>query len=357
MLFIVNFHVIVDKRRDLWYNILYGFVKKQGRGDYMKYCFIINPSAGKGAFVEALESDIHSACKNAGVNYDIFKTDTIEDGRGYVKKIVEESDDKIVFFACGGDGTLCGTILSVMELDEEARKRVIVGVVPKGTGNDFVSNFANKELFCDMTAQIEGEEYNIDLLKCNDLYSVNMINIGFDCHVVCKKEEIGKKKWVPRKLAYIFSLIATLVKKPTVSFERSVDGSERERNNLLLTTIANGAFCGGGFHSNPLASLTDGNIDCIDAQNMSRLKFVSLVGDYKAGKHLCDKFKGIIRTFKCKTLDLYFDEITPISVDGEIVKTQEVHISVDSRALTILLPRGVKPLVVEGAKNDLSHSV
>ena len=35
-----------------------GFAKKQGKGAYMKYCFIINPRAGKGAFVEELEKDI-----------------------------------------------------------------------------------------------------------------------------------------------------------------------------------------------------------------------------------------------------------------------------------------------------------
>lgn len=311
----------------------------------MKYCFIINPRAGKGAFVEDLKKDIVSACSNAGVEYDIFDSKSSDDTREYIKATVDSYSDKLVFFACGGDGTLCKTILSVMSLDEDVRHRVCVGIVPKGTGNDFVSNFENKELFCDITAQIEGADYDIDLLKCNDLYSVNMINIGFDCHVVCKKEEIGKKKWVPRKMAYIFSLIATLVKKPTVSFESSVDGGERQKKNLLLTTLANGGFCGGGFHSNPKACLTDGNIDCIEAQNMTRRKFLSLVGDYKKGKHLCAKFEGIIDNSKCKTMDLYFDGETPVSVDGEIIRPSELHVSVARCALTILLPKGAKPLV------------
>ena len=333
------------------------FRKKQGNGDYMKYCFIINPRAGKGAFVEELKNDIITACSNAGAEYDVFISESVGDTRGYVEKTVESNEDKLAFFACGGDGTLCGTILSVMSLDPETRKRVCVGIVPKGTGNDFVSNFASKDLFCDISAQVEGSEYDIDLLKCNDLYSVNMINIGFDCHVVCKKEEIGKKKWVPRKLAYIFSLIATLVKKPTVSFEKSVDGGEREKKDLLLTTLANGGFCGGGFYSNPRASLTDGNIDCIEAQNMSRTRFLMLVGDYKNGKHLCEKFNGIIEHLKCKTVDLYFDDETPVSVDGEIIRTKEIHVSVANRALTILLPRGVKPLIEDSALNDAAYSI
>ena len=327
-----------------------GFAKKQGKGAYMKYCFIINPRAGKGAFVEELEKDIATVCGAAGAEHSIFISKTVEDTRGYVKETVQSCNEKIAFFACGGDGTLCGTILSVMELDPQTRSRVSVGIIPKGTGNDFVSNFENKELFCDIEAQIEGTDYDIDLLKCNDLYSVNMINIGFDCHVVCKKEEIGKKKLVPRKLAYIISLIATLVKKPTVDLERSTEGEDSQRKKLLLTTLANGGFCGGGFHSNPLASLTDGNIDCIEVENISRTKFLSLVGDYKNGKHICKKFDGIIEHFKCKAADIYFDTETPVSVDGEIIRTRELHISVVRRALTILLPRGVKPLVAGGAE-------
>ena len=311
----------------------------------MKYCFIINPKAGKGAFVEELQNTIASVCKEAGVRYDVFTSKTIGDTKGYVKETAGTAEEKVAFFACGGDGTLCETILSVMSLDSETRKRVCVGIIPKGTGNDFVSNFEAKELFCDIAAQIEGTHYDIDLLKCNEVYSVNMINIGFDCHVVCKKEEIGKKKFVPRKLAYVLSLLATVVKKPTVKLERSNDGEEPQKKGLLLTTLANGAFCGGGFKSNPFACLTDGNIDCIEVKNISRRRFFDMVGDYKKGLHLSGKYKEIISHFKCKKADVYFDEETPVSVDGEIIRTRELHISVASRALTILLPRGVKPLI------------
>ena len=310
----------------------------------MKYCFIINPRAGKGAFVDELKKDIATICGQRSVEYDIFMSHSIGDARAYLMDTLNNYDSDLVFFACGGDGTLCELILTVMSLEPDVRKRVCVGIVPKGTGNDFVSNFTSKEKFCDISAQIDGTQNNIDLLKCNDLYSVNMINIGFDCHVVCKKEEIGKKKLVPRKLAYIISLIITLFRKPTVKLTRSDDGNARSKN-LLLTTLANGSFCGGGFHSNPYACLNDGQIDCIEVQNISRGRFLTIVADYKNGTHLSGKYNDVISNFKCKTADMYFDEETPVSVDGEIIRTREIHVSVAERALKILVPRGVKPLV------------
>ena len=256
----------------------------------MKYCFIINPNAGKGSFVEELKSKISEACVRHGVSYDAFVSENQEHTKEYIIRTLAQESEEITFFACGGDGTLCRTVGAVMSLSNADKKRVFVGVVPAGTGNDFVSNFENKSLFCDIEAQIGGEAYDIDLIKCNDTYCINMINIGFDCHVVCKKEEIGRKKWLPRKFAYIFSLIVTLIRKPGVKMSVSIDGGESENKSLLLTTFANGEFCGGGFRSNPKAALNDGQIDFIEIKNVGRIKFVSLVGDYKKGNHL-DKEK------------------------------------------------------------------
>ena len=306
----------------------------------MKYCFIINPNAGKGAFVAEVEKNIREVCDAKNADYDVFVSRDFKDTRAYIDSITQDGQN-VSFIACGGDGTLCKTVVAVMMLPKERRALASVGVIPMGTGNDFVSNFDNKELFFDIDAQLDATPYDIDLLKCNDMYSINMVNIGFDSHVVCKKEQIGKKAWVPRKLAYIISLLLTLIRKPGVKMSFRADGKESVRKELLLTTLANGEFCGGGFHSNPKASLVDGAIDCIAVRNVGRMKFLSLVGDYKKGLHLGEKFKDIVEHFKCTKADMYLDEETPVSVDGEIVHTKELHLSVESKALRFMLPRGV----------------
>ncbi len=312
----------------------------------MKYCFIINSIAGKGVFTQQVLKDIEDTCSGAGADYQVFMSADTQAARDYVAEIAATlgEDERAAFIACGGDGTLSKTVSAVMMLPEEQRERVCVGVIPMGTGNDFVSNFANKELFFDIAAQLEPTTFKIDLLKCNEMYSANMVNIGFDCQVACKKEEIGKKAWVPRKLAYIFSLVIMLVRKPGVKMEFSADGAERVKKELLLTTFANGAFCGGGFKSNPIATLNDGLIDCIAVNDVSRTKFVSMVGSYKKGLHLTERFKKILSNFKCRRADMYFPEETAISVDGEINRVLELHITVADKALNFILPKGVSAI-------------
>ena len=309
----------------------------------MKFCFIMNSMAGKGKNVDTTVEAINAAAEKTGADCEIFMSESENDTRVHIAELVKAYDGEIEFLACGGDGTLCKTILSVMELPEVLRERVSVGVVPMGTGNDFASNFEDKKTFFDIEAQLDPTPYKIDLIKCNDVYSVNMVNVGFDSHVVCQKEKIGRKKWVPKKFSYIFSLLITLIKKPWLRVDVSWDGAPKEHKELLLTTMANGAFCGGGFNSNPLASLVDGQIDFLTVKNVGRIKFLTLVGKYKAGTHLVPKFAHIIGNRKCRTADLYFDRETPVSVDGEIIHYSELHLSVEKDALKFMLPAGVRP--------------
>ena len=73
----------------------------------MKYCFIINPKAGKGDFVEKLKQSISEACARVHAKFDAFVSKTSDEAKEYVKNTAAESDEEVAFIACGGDGTLC----------------------------------------------------------------------------------------------------------------------------------------------------------------------------------------------------------------------------------------------------------
>lgn len=304
----------------------------------MKNYFIINPKAGKGKHAEALEDQIRSACEKCGANYEIYLTTAVGDATRFVKeKCAEGINLPARFFACGGDGTLGEVVNGAVGTDG-----AYVGLIPSGTGNDFVRNFADKELFFDIEAQLGGENVQVDVLKCNDLYAINMINIGFDCEVVKKKESIQARGILPSKLAYIFGLVATLVKKPGVKARLTFDDGESIEAKYLLTTYANGKFCGGGFHSNPLAALNDGECDILLINDISRTKFVSLVGSYKKGTHINPKTKKVLSTKKAQRVDIEFFGTQSISVDGELFDFERITISCVHDALGFTVPRGVK---------------
>lgn len=303
----------------------------------MKYYFVVNPMAGKGAHTEELVKSIRAACEKRDIEHEVYMTKAVGDATAFVKSIcADRANLPARFYACGGDGTL-GEVANGAAGAEGAA----IGVIPVGTGNDFVRNFGKGELFFDVDAQIDGEEYAIDILKCNDMYAINMINIGFDCEVVKKTVKLKKNPLIPSKLAYIAGVVTTLIKKPGMKAEVSCDGAEFEPRQYLLTTFANGEFCGGGFHSNPAAALCDGEIDALFINNVSRRVFVSLVGSYKKGTHLVPKNDKILKNYKHKKIELRFKEKQSASVDGELFDFDELCIEIVPNGAVFVAPLGV----------------
>ena len=305
----------------------------------MKHYFITNPAAGKKSSCELLAENIRKSCEEKNVSYEIYETKCAKDATTYVKEVCEnhkESEEKLRFYACGGDGTLGEVVSGAVGYPFAS-----VGLIPKGTGNDFVRNFSNKELFFDITAQIDGTECEIDVLSCNDMYAINMVNIGFDCEVVKKMVKIKRWPFVPSKLAYILGVLPTFITKPGVTVSVSVDGDKPSKMSLLLTTIANGCYCGGGFHSNPEALVTDGKINTLFVNNIKRLRFLQLVSSYKKGTHLIPENAAILSTVDCESLDLVFDGVQSISLDGELHDINgKLHFEIIRGGLNFIVPAG-----------------
>ena len=166
-----------------------------------------------------------------------------------------------------------------------------------------------------------------------------MVNIGFDCEVVDHTAQFKRHPLVPSGMAYVAGLVVTLLKKPTLRAHITEDGEEADYH-YLLNTFANGCFCGGGFHSNPQGSLSDGFIDALFVNNIGRLKFISLVGDYKKGTHLSEKFAKILKNRKLTTISFRFDKETNVCVDGELIRVKELVLSILPSALNFLIPKG-----------------
>lgn len=305
----------------------------------MKYCFILNPAAGKGERVHTLAEEIEAGCRSRGLSYEVYFTKCIGDATDYIRRTVKAMpEEEYRFYSCGGDGTLCETVSGAMSVADIGN--VSVGLIPTGTGNDFVRNFTDGDRFFSVDAQLDAEENAVDLIRCNDRYAINMVNVGFDCEVVCKTAGLKRKKWVPSKLAYVLGLVLTLIRKPGVAARIVVDGEEQAEKHFLLNTYGNGCFCGGGFHSNPLASIKDGMIDAIFVRNVSRTRFVSIVGKYKKGTHLVPKYSKVLFHKKAKLVELFFDGDTNVSIDGEIDVCRSLRMELQPGALRFLIPLG-----------------
>lgn len=328
----------------IWYTIRRKYTE---RVISIKHIFIINPTAGKGNASKLLMSVIEDACTAAGVHFEIYTTRSRGDATEYVRRMIADKPEGITyrFYACGGDGTLSEVVAGAVNTDAINTGGPIpgveVGCIPVGTGNDFVRNFTNSAFFSDVTKQILADPTVIDCYNCGGIYGVNMINIGFDCEVAIRASENKKKKFMPKSLAYIAGVFTEFKKNEGRRMCVTLDDGRVIDREFQLVSVANGGFCGGGFHSAPRSVLSDGLLDISLIDKVTRTTFLKLVGPYKKGTHLGTKTgKRVVHYIQGKRVAIDFGEPANVCIDGEIVKMESLEMSVVPSSLAFAIPVG-----------------
>lgn len=302
----------------------------------MIYHFILNPNSASGRRPRHMEDAIKEACSKRQLSYHIYYTTCVGDATEYVRSMIRISSDRQRFICIGGDGTINEIVNSAPQ-----NPNVEFGVIPNGSGNDFVRNFTNLKKFHDIDAQIDGDTVSLDLIKCNDNYCVNMVNIGFDCAVVKEASKLKKIKLFSPGFSYILGVIVVLFKKFGTKMKLIFDDGEVIDKELTLTAIGNGKFCGGGFMSAPKALLTDGVLDVCAISKISRLTFIKLVKSYKSGTYLeNENAMKVIRHRRVSHFRMEFETPLPICIDGEIKGAKNIDFTVVPKAFNFVIPKG-----------------
>ena len=317
----------------------------------MVYHFVLNPMSGKNykkaqKSVRAITDKIRSACQKRQISYRIYYTTSAGDATEYVRSMVNSTQDRQRFICVGGDGTINEIVNSA-----PCSPNVEFGVIPYGSGNDFVRNFTRPELFKDIEAQLDGDTVSLDLIKYNDSYCANMMNIGFDCSVVRIANKLKKMRLSTPGFSYVAGVMVALFKKFGTKMKLVFDDGEVIDSKLLLTAIGNGKFCGGGFKALPEAELDDGLIDIAIIKKVSRFTFISLVGSYKKGKYLSNKRALKYITYKrVPHFKMEFENPIPICVDGEIKGAKNIDISIIKNGFNFVIPKGSEMKFKSGEK-------
>lgn len=328
----------------------------------MKHYFFVNPAAGQGVSFDTLSEKIKGACNELGADYEIYMTTGIGDGERRAREIAETmaaDEESGRIYACGGDGTLNEVICGVtgfyeqMEREQPGRapRRLSVGCIPTGTGNDMVRNFPGAADFRSVKAQLMGRPADIDLIwyagvmdgVYREKYCANMFNIGFDCNVVELAGRLKKKPLIAGSTAYLLAVLGVFIQKKTIGLHLEEDGEVLLDGDVLLCSIANGSFCGGGIHTSPQSDVSDGFFDLNIVNDVTRLAFLKLFPKYKAGTHLSvPGIEKTIRIKKCRRLTLAPKaESFFLCADGEICTAKSVTFEIRPKALSFILPADV----------------
>jgi diacylglycerol kinase family enzyme len=164
----------------------------------MRTKFLINPSSGAGGG-KHIGKRLHEACGRLGrVEEKDYSLEWICRGQ-----VVEQACraaatwDRVL--AVGGDGT----VRQVVEGLVKARRNVALGVIPRGTGNDFSGAIGcyqplRRAPILALEPVLEwlmsAPSTPVDVLTINDdIFFVSYCSIGFDAQVCCVDEQLRER--------------------------------------------------------------------------------------------------------------------------------------------------------------------
>lgn len=290
----------------------------------MKYLFLMSKKAGSGSFTE-LEKSIISSYDENNLEYKIIKTEY----KDHAKEVVRDykDDEELIFYVCSGDGTLNEVVNEMKKVDA----KFTVGLIPSGTANDFSKNFDYKNFKIEDTINPKVE--NIDLIKVNDRYSVNVLSFGFDTVILKTAYDLLKKKPKLGQRAYPRAVFKNIFKIPKYKLKCYVENGEESlelEGDFLLGAICNGGYYGGGFNPSPNADVSDGVLEICLAEEMSLLKLIPLIFKYKKGEQFSSK---LIHFQRLTSGRIDFEEVIMVNVDGEIFETDHLDFKVDAKSI------------------------
>jgi diacylglycerol kinase (ATP) len=296
----------------------------------MRIKLIVNPASGGETALDHLTA-INTRLRAVG-DVDIVLTTGDGDGVEAGRRAAIEGYERL--FVAGGDGTLNEVLNGIAQV-EGALGRVVLGVVPLGTGNDFATAIGVPDVpEAAVEALLAGPEMAVDVGRVNDRCFLNVSAGGFIADV--SDAVRPQLKTVLGKLAYLVGGAQVLLDYAPLDVRVSQGTSGiTDEMSLLAFAVCNSKLIGGGRLIAPHAIVDDGWLDVCLIHAMPTLDFVALLRRVSSGEHIEDER---VTYFRTQALDLAFAREIRINTDGQVLAADRCRYEVLPGAARVLMP-------------------
>ncbi len=292
-----------------------------------KWCFIVNPTAGGGAG-KLLIPELEKQIANRSLDATILLTERYNHAIELSKRSMENGCTHII--AVGGDGTMNEVARPLI-----GQKRVITGLIPAGTGNDFIQILGFPDRFSEVHWEILFRQSTIDMDagQVNGLCFLNGMGLGFDAQVAAENYvEPGEVAKASGKGKYIWHIVKTLLfyREGRVTI---TSRDKQHETDCFINTISIGRRFAGSFFLTPEAIANDGLLDVCMIKKLNLLQRFKILSMVPKGTHIADKNVDYYQTDK---LTVDFGKKVPFHVDGELYFDTTFEVSLLPLALSII---------------------
>lgn len=298
-----------------------------------RWFVIINPTSGNGSGKRKWPK-IESSLRSHGFEFDFAFTEHENHSPELVQHAIKKGVSNII--CVGGDGTLHNIINGIKSQNKVFSNEITVGMIPIGTGNDWVKthNIPNDfEKAIQIIQKDNKKQQDLGKIEFLDLdrkpvYFNNLAGVGFDGFVVSK---VHKYKHFG-SVAYLFGAIFGLFSYKNYN-TKIVVNSKEIRTKSLMVLVGLCSYSGGGMQLTKDPNPFDGLFDISIAKNLGKLDIVRNLTKLFNGKIVNHK---LVETLKSDSITISIDEtVLPfIQADGELIGKGNIKVSILPKAFS-----------------------
>lgn len=307
----------------------------------IQWYFIVNPNAGNRAGAKNWLK-IQSLLKKAGIIYKfviskypqhsiVLATQAVLNGHRYLA-------------AVGGDGTINEVINGIFEQKEVPTEEIIFGVIPIGTGNDWIKTHRIPKNY-KIAIQLLKKRKSIlhDVGKVNyhtsneekkHRYFINVAGLAYDAYVTKASEQ--RPKYGNNQLYYLYLIARCVTKFKATPAKIIFDGQELS-HSFFNITIGLCHYNGGGTNLVPHANPTDGLFALSIFKDVKAWEVLLKAPQFYTGSIV--KHKEAFCT-QAKHIRIEAPDSTPafVEVDGEWLGQSPIDFSMFATSINVIVP-------------------
>ena len=303
----------------------------------MKTVAIVNPTAGY-CRASRVWPRLLASLGESGAKVATWWTEWPGQAETLAARARREGFDRVV--AAGGDGTLLEVVNGLWW--EPRGTLPSIGVVPFGTGCDYVRNFDLGPTLQDKVMTALGEAtlaVSVGLVRLHGFdrrprqrVFINVLGLGFDARVIAGFRQ--QRLRLPGKTGYFLSGIKEMLRLTQHRITGALDGRPLE-TDAMLVAVGLGRYFGGGMMITPGASPPAGQFQVVIAKKLSCLELLGLMPGLYFGRHL-DHPR--VTSAYASRITINADPPAAVEAEGELEGTTPLEVTIIPRALEIAAP-------------------
>ncbi len=287
-----------------------------------RFRVILNPSAGSGSAARK-KAAIVGALTVSGSAPEVVHTEGPGDAGRLVREARRDGVDCVVLV--GGDGTLNDAAQGYLEPDGSVAQGPDLALIPSGTGGDFRRTFGVAEDVEEAAARLlvaPSRPLDLGLLSVTSHAGKQerraFVNItSFGIGGLTDRIVNATPKWVGGKVAFFTGTLRAMLVYKNAPVRVKVDGEVWLEAPIFNVALANGRYFGGGMLIAPDADPSDGLLDVVALQDLSRLQSAALARFIYDGKHVGRGGVKLTRGKRIEAEPLATGTEVLIDMDGE----------------------------------------